>query len=255
MGVLDDRAGLAARVRTAHGDAWQVEGRARRAHGGGTHEVRGARLMASGLPTPKWNNADVTAADADLDAVAAWYAARDLPWGVRVPVELDLAVGERLFTKRAFGLERADVLQGAGAMGVLVRRAGPADLEAYDATDAAVFGDDPALTHRWNAPVLGLVGFEHWLALEGDKPVGVVCTVLSDDRAGPAAMLTGLGALPSRRGQGVEDELLGVAARSAFAAGARLMHTYATGEAGAAWLRSRGFVEAPGFAVYVVRPA
>src|SRR5215211_6122729 len=139
-----------------------TRGRWRGARGGGTHEVRGARLMASGLPTPKWNNADVTAADADLDAVAAWYAARDLPWGIRVPVELDVAVGERLFTKRAFGLERADVLQVAGATDVLVRRAGPADLEAYDATDAAVFGDDPALTYRWNAPVLGLVGFEHW---------------------------------------------------------------------------------------------
>ena len=34
-------------VRTAHGDAWQVEGRMREPLGGGVTEVRGARLMAA----------------------------------------------------------------------------------------------------------------------------------------------------------------------------------------------------------------
>ena len=71
MPSTHDPGSLTARVRAAHGNAWQVEGRARRAYGGGAHAVRGARLMASGLPTPKWNNADITSADVDLDAVAA----------------------------------------------------------------------------------------------------------------------------------------------------------------------------------------
>ena len=253
MGSAVDRIALATRVRTAHGDAWQVEGQARRAYGGGTHLVRGARLMASGLPTPKWNNADITAADADLDAVAAWYADRDLPWEVRVPLELDLAVGDYLFTKRCFGLEQPDALAVARPSDIVVRRAGPADLDTYVAIDAAVFADDPALTRRWVAPVFGSAGFAHWLAREGGTPVGVVCAILSDDGAGPAAMLTGLGGLAAWRGRGVEHELLRVAVRSAFAAGATLAHAYATGDAGAAWLQSCGFVEVPGFAVRVVR--
>jgi N-acetylglutamate synthase-like GNAT family acetyltransferase len=254
MGVPADRGSLAARVRTAHGDAWQVEGRARRAHGGGTYRVRGARLMASGLPTPKWNNADITAADVDLEAVAAWYATRALPWGIRLPVELDRAVGERLFTKRAFGLERPDALRVAAAGSMRVRRAGPADLDAYVATDAAAFGEDVALTRDWNAPVVGLPAFAHWLALEGETPVGVVCTVRSDEWAGPAAMVTGLGVRAPWRDRGVEEDLLREAVQSAFDAGVRLVHAYATGDVGAAWLQARGFREVPGFAVRVVRP-
>lgn len=62
---------LTALVRTALADAWEVEGRAREPYGGGWARMRGARLMASGIPQAKWNNADITAADADLEAVSA----------------------------------------------------------------------------------------------------------------------------------------------------------------------------------------
>jgi hypothetical protein len=95
-------------VRTAHADAWEVEGRLRAPFGGGAARVRGARLMASGIAQPKWNNADVTGTDVDWDEVHAWYAERGVPWGIRVPLELELEleveVGSPLFVKRCAAL-------------------------------------------------------------------------------------------------------------------------------------------------------
>jgi hypothetical protein len=68
-------------VRTAHADAWQAEGRLREPHGGGVCAVRGARAMASGIRTPKWNNADVIHEQVDLEALSAWYESRGMPLG------------------------------------------------------------------------------------------------------------------------------------------------------------------------------
>ena len=51
---------LADRVRTAHADAWAAEGVLREPMGGGVLTLSGIRVMASGLPQPQWNGADVT---------------------------------------------------------------------------------------------------------------------------------------------------------------------------------------------------
>jgi GNAT superfamily N-acetyltransferase len=245
---------LGTRVRLAHADAWQVEGRARLAHGGGAHAVRGARLMASGLPTPKWNNADIEALDVDLQTMAAWYAARNVPWGVRVPAGWDLPIGQPVFTKRCFGRQLTAALPPPIAGGIQVQRAGVADFDAYVATDAAVFGDDPVLTGQWVAPVLGASRFAHWLARADGTPVGVACTVRSDERAGPAVMVTGVGVLPPWRGQGIEKQLLQPALWSAFAGGAMLAHAYASDADEAEFLQASGFLEVPALVVRVVRP-
>ena len=74
-------------VRAAHGDAWQVEGLLRESVGGGVGRVLGARLMVSGIDHPQWNNADVDDPEsADVGGMREWYAARGVPWGVRVPL-------------------------------------------------------------------------------------------------------------------------------------------------------------------------
>jgi hypothetical protein len=119
MGRSDATNEFGARVRTAHGDGWQVEGWARQVHGGGAQVVRGARLMASGLPTPIWNNADIEALDVDLEAIAAWYLARDVPWGVRLPSEWDLAIGQPLFTKRCQSTSDADSITNTPRLGLV----------------------------------------------------------------------------------------------------------------------------------------
>ena len=58
---------LDARVRTAHADAWAVEGVLREPYGGAVATLRGIRVMASGLAHPQWNGADVTGPYSDLE--------------------------------------------------------------------------------------------------------------------------------------------------------------------------------------------
>jgi hypothetical protein len=214
--------------------------------------------MASGLPSPGWNNADIEALDADLEALAAWYAVRDVPWGVRLPAEWDVPIGTPLFVKRCFGLQLATSGRlPAVDVGTPVRieRAGVADVATYASVDADVFGIEPRLARRWVEPVLGVPGFAHWLARSNGEPIGVACTVRSDDRAGPAAMLTGLGVRPGSRECVIEDQLLRAAVESAFAEGATLVHAYAGDAAEAEVLLGAGFAEVPGLQVSVVRAA
>ena len=91
-------------VQVAHGDAWQADGRARIGSGGGVLAVRGARAAASGIPTPKWNNADLSSPEPDWEALRDWYSRLHVPWGVRVPLQFRVAVGAPLFHKRSFEL-------------------------------------------------------------------------------------------------------------------------------------------------------
>jgi hypothetical protein len=186
----------ARRVHAAHADAWEMEGRARSQDGGGTARVRGARLMASGLPDARWNNADIEAADADFDAVIAWYTSRAVPWGIRVPAGLTVDVGTPLFVKRCFALTAGSLTVGEVDLTIRVRRVGAAELARFAAVEAAVFDIPATVASRWIRPVLGTPGFAHWIAEHDDRPLAVATTVASAGDAGPAAMLTGLGSVP-----------------------------------------------------------
>lgn len=213
--------------------------------------VQGARLMASGIPTPKWNNADITAGNVDLDALAAWYAARDLPWGIRVPVELAIHLGKPLFIKRCFGLE-SPAPHWAGVPGVEVRLAGRSDLGAYVDVDAGAFGEASSVSRRWVEPTLGRRGFDHWLALSGEQVVGVAEIVRTDDEAGPAAMLGGIGVRPGWEGRGVELLVAQRAIERALENEVELVHAH---NADGSLCSALGFTEVPGFLIRVVRSA
>lgn len=243
---------LAERVRMAHGDAWQVEGRLRAPYGGGATEVRGARLMASGIPTPKWNNADIVSPDPDVAAMKVWYDDRGMPWGVRVPLSIEFDLGEPLFEKRCAGLARGGFVPAAQVAGVAIRRATPADLESYVMVDAVAFRGDPKLTRAWVTPALGADRFGHWLADAAGQPIGVAMTVRSDGPAGPAAYLSGVAVVPEWRGRGVEPALSSRAIAEAFESDATLVH-FNPDEEEIGWLLPLGFVEVPGFLVRVVR--
>jgi hypothetical protein len=240
-------------VRAAHGDAWEVQGRLRAPFGGGAARVRGARLMASGIPRAKWNNADVTDADVDLEAVNAWYASRDLPWGMRVPLGLAVELGTPLFVKRCMGI-LPDAFPGDAAhSSVRTRRADARDLPAYAALDLAIFGGDIAESRAWIGPELGAPGFRLWLAELDGMPVGVATTVRSNGEAGPAAYLCGLGALPGAPGRTVLDALATTAVTDAFDAGAAFVHANPDDDAAADQLAAHGATEVPGFLVRLVR--
>jgi hypothetical protein len=243
---------LTERVRTAHGDAWQAEGRLRAPFGGGADVIRGARLMASGLPTPKWNNADITARDFDREGLLDWYELRNVPWGIRVPLEIDVDLGQPLFEKLAAGLVPEAFRAASAPAGVAIRLATPADLDAYGAVEMARFGGDEELERRWLAPALGAPGFSHWIAESGGEAVGVAMTLSTDDLAGPAAYMAGVAAIPGWADRDLEPMLASVAAEAAFKAGATLVHTNPDDDE-LEWVASLGFVEVPGFLVRVVR--
>lgn len=211
-------------------------------------------MMASGLPVPKWNNADIISADVDVGALQAWYAERDVPWGIRVPLELSFDLGEPLFEKRCAGLLPDAVRRAAAVRGVSIRRASPGDLPAYAAVELAGFDtDDLELERRWLQPAMGASGFAHWIAEAEGEAIGVAMTLLTAGRAGPAAYLGGVAAVPPWRGRGLEAMLASDAASEAFHAGAAFVH-FNPDDDEVGWADELGFVTVPGLLVRVVRP-
>jgi GNAT superfamily N-acetyltransferase len=244
-------AGPAHRVHVAHADAWQAEGRLRERHGGGALDVRGLRLMASGLPQPQWNSGDVTAADADLDAARAFYAERGAGWGVRVPAGLPWRHGRRLLTLRLMALSPDRFTPTPAVEGLRIAAAGPADLDAVLHVDATAFGEHPDVERQWLEPHLDAPGVDVALATRDGEPVGTGYTVRTDGRAGPCLYLAGVAVLAPARRRGVGATLSSWLLERGLAAGAELAHLHAdTPEAARVYARL-GFEDAEGLDVYV----
>lgn len=251
---VDSDSSLTERVRTAHGDAWQAEGRLREPYGGGAAELPGVRLMASGIPHPQWNNGDVTdPALVDLAAVSDWYAERGMPWGVRVPAGTAWPHGRLLFRKRCMGLRAADYRAVPPPVGVRLVAAGPDDLATYAATDAGAFGDPVELTTRWVAPHLaGAEGFVAALAYLGDEPVGVATAVrTSSTGAGDCVGVFGVGVLEHARRRGLGAALTSYVVSWGIETGADLTWLNPDTDDAARLYARMGFVETGGFDIYV----
>jgi GNAT superfamily N-acetyltransferase len=193
----------------------------------------------------------VTAADADLDAARAFYAARGAAWGVRVPPGIPWPHGRKLLALRFMGLDSAAFTPAPAAPGVAVRLAGPADLETILPVDATAFDEDPALERAWLQPHLGAAGVEVALATLDGRAVGTGYTVRTDDRAGPALYLAGVAVLPGARGRGVGAALSSWLIERGLAAGARLAHLHADNDGAARVYARLGFADADGLDVYV----
>lgn len=250
---MDDGPLTAALLRAAHGDAWQVAGRLRAADGGGVADVPGARLMASGLPHPQWNSGDVhDAAAFDVEAARAWYDARGVPWGVRVPAGEAFAHGRHLFRKRLMGVRPGSFAPASEVPGLALRQAQADDLEAVLAVDVAAFESDAAAERPWHVANLAAPDeVEVVLATAEGTPVGTAYCLRSDGLAGPAAYLGGVGVLPQARGRGVAGAMSSWLCARAFARGARLAHLQPDDDRAARVYARLGFVEVDGLDVYV----
>ena len=242
----------AAPVWAAHADAWQAEGRIRTPHGGGAAELPGVRLMASGLPYAQWNAGDVTDPElVDLDAVRAWYAARTVPWGLRVPPDLDWPHGRLALRKRCMGL-RADAFAPAPcAPGVTIRQAVPGELELVARIDATAFGDPIEPNLGWVAPQLGAEGFRHVLALLDGEPVGVATGVRTSGAGGETVGVFGVGVLQEARRRGIGSVLTSSLVRWGFDGGAALAHLNPETDDAARLYTRLGFTEVTGLDIYV----
>jgi GNAT superfamily N-acetyltransferase len=240
------------RVRTAHGDAWQEQGRLRIPYGGAFAEFPGIRLMASGLQHAQWNNGDVTDASAvDIERVRAWYADRGVPWGVRVPSDQEWTIGRHLFAKRLMGLTPDDSVPAPVVAGLVVREATAPDIDVVAHLDAAAFGGESSVDRPWLEPHLHADRTTVALALLHGEPVGTAYALRSDGLAGPAVYLAGVGVLDAARGHGVAAAMSAWLLERGFAAGAELAHLHPDSALAARVYARLGFVEVPGFNIYV----
>jgi GNAT superfamily N-acetyltransferase len=246
---------LTERVWSAHGDAWQAEGRLRQSLGGGAAELPGIRLMASGLPHAQWNNGDVTdPARLDVEAVRAWYAARaggnGVPWGICVPAGSPFARGRHVFRKRCMALLPERFRAVRASSGVAVGEALPADLATFARIDAAAFAGTVEQTLPWVAPHFGATGFTVALARLDGEPVGVATAIHTDDRAGPSVGIFGVGVLEHARRRGIGGAMTSWLLEMVLAQGATLAHLNPDSEPAARLYARLGFVETEGLDVY-----
>ncbi len=236
---------LTERVRSAHADAWEVEGRAREPFGGGVARLPGARLMASGLPQAQWNNADVTDAAVDVTAIRRWYESRGVPWGMRVPLEIELDFGEPLFVKRCVALLPRST-PGKSPASVAVRP--EFDASTYADLEAAAFAYDVLEARAWLQPQFAHGAFRHWVAAIDGTPGAIGTTVRTDGDAGAASYLTGLALLPDAPVDALQA-LADVAITDAFASGAAFVHANPGTDEEDGILAPHKPMEVPGFIV------
>jgi ribosomal protein S18 acetylase RimI-like enzyme len=244
------------RVHTAHADAWEAHGRLREPYGGGAAALRGIRVMAAGVPHPRFNSADVAAADCDLPAARAWYAARGVDWGVRVPPDVPWPHGRHVFTLRMMELAAADFSPAPPTPGLSLRAATAADLDLVAALDAEAFGGDPDEGRAWLAPLVGAnasppPGVVVALALLAGEPVGAAYSLRSDGLAGPCLYLAGVGVAPAARRRGVAAAMSSWLLEQGFAAGAELAHLHPDSDGAARIYGRLGFTELAGLEIYV----
>jgi hypothetical protein len=204
--------------------------------------------MASGLPHARWNNADVADADVDLDAITAWYGLRHVPWGLRVPLEIDVDLGSPLFVKRCIALLPEEI-SASSATSVQVRREQVPS--RYAALEAAVFDCELDDARAWVEPQFSAAAFSHWVAEVDGAPAAIATTVQTHGDAGPAAYLTGLAALPDAPA-GALREIVLFASLEAFAVGAAFVQANPSEEQELDVLLRCGGIEVPGFQVRIV---
>jgi len=258
--VTDDDA-LARRVRAAHADLAEREGRLRTATGGGALRLPGIGLMASGLPRPQWNNADVLAsadvAAIDIGRVRRWFAERAVPWGCRVPLGFPWPYGRRLLTKRVMsaGLDDLAAEHRRQPDGVRIGTVGPDELDAFARVDAAAFGDEVGPTADFARPMVGAAGFRCLLARDSGEPAGVAYGILtdgdSDGEGGTTLGIFGVGVLADHRRRGIGAALTTDLLHWGADAGADLAWLNPDDDRAARLYTSLGFREVAGFDVYV----
>lgn len=239
-------------VRTAHADAWEAHGRYREPAGGGVQRLPGIRLMACGLPHPQWNSGDVLDGDVvDIAAVAAWYDAKGVPWGVRVPHGMSWAHGRRLFTLRLMGLASGAFRAVDVPTGITLRVAGAADVDAVLSVDTVAFGEPMEVERPWVEPILSQSSLSVCLAERDGEPVGSGYCLVTDGDAGPAAYIAGVAVLPDARRLGVGAAVSSWLVRRGLDAGAQLAHLHPDTDQAARIYTRLGFVEVDGLDIYV----
>ena len=235
-------------MRTAHADAWAAEGALRAPMGGGALALTGIRVMASGLPQPLWNGADVTGRYPDLETARAFYAERGLTLGVRVPEGMPWSAGRHVLDLRLMGLAPRAFAPAPEVPGLALRVAD--DVETVLDLDTAAFGGDRDATRPWIEPHLTAPGFTVALASLDGEPAATAYSLRTDGAAGPCLLLAGVAVAEPLRRRGIGAAISSWLLARGFADGARLAHLHADTDAAANVYARLGFVEAGALRVF-----
>lgn len=239
-----------ARVYTAHVDAWQAHGRVFEPYGGGTAELPGMRLMASGLPYPYLNTACVLdAGDADIGSARAWYARRGLAFGAIVPTGTSWPHGRRLLEQRLMAALPGRFTPAPLPVGLVLRRARPADMGDVTRVDNGAFRSDRTVTSAWLGPLCGSGEVEIALAELDGEPVATGYGTRCLGEAGRTLYLGGIGVLPARR-RGVAAALSSWLVVRGFEQGAELAHLQTESDDAARVYARLGFEQCSGIDIY-----
>jgi ribosomal protein S18 acetylase RimI-like enzyme len=208
--------------------------------------------MATGLDHPQWNSADIDDPETvDVDAVARWYAERGVRWGLRVPAGAPWPHGRFLVRKRLMGLSPEGYRPAGPAEDVTLRAATHADVAAVVAVDREAFGDHGELQQTWIELLFRHRQVTYVVAERSGVVAGVGYSQRTDEDAGPALFVGGIGVRASMRRRGIGSAVSSWLVTAGFDAGARLAHLHPDTEDAARIYRRLGFVEVDGLDIYL----
>lgn len=165
------------REREALLDHWRRDALARPL--GGVLDLDGAQAHGLGIPVPQWNGLLLRRVPGDgvYAAAAAWFAARQTPWGIVVPDELDHEPPGATRLVELPVLTRP--LAGLPDLPPLPCDAAPT-AEQVTAVQDAAFGDPPGLALAFVTPVLGAPWRRTVVVAEQGLPVATACVSLGE---------------------------------------------------------------------------
>lgn len=244
-----------ARQRAAAYAVWRAEALA---HGGAAEERDGLLCWSTGVAVTYWNGAYVTrlpAQPVQIEWARRWFAEREKPYGVLVPVELEPAVaaaagtaGLRLTAvQRCMALHARDYVPPAPSpSGFEIRPTTSADLADFLTVQVEAFRLEPVPAREFLAPPVGMPAWTHLTGYLDGRPVTSGIAV----RTGDAVGVYGVGTTVAARRQGLGAALTAALLTAAFDAGATFAHLNPSDLAAGVY-RRLGFREAGGFAIWL----
>lgn len=246
---------VTARLREATYAVWRAEAGAH--DGGAVAAFDGLLCWSCGVAVRHWNGVFVTAVPAQpaetLARAERWFTAREMPYGVLVPAELEPAMSpftvaaglHRVAEQRCMVLRPADFRAAAPAE-LEVRRTGPADVEDFLTVQVEAFEAEPVTARAFLAPPVGRPGWTHLTGYLDGVPVVTAIGV----RAGDVLGVYGVGTTVAARRRGFGATLTASLVREAFATGATLAFLNPS-DLGAGMYRRLGFREVGGFGIWL----
>jgi ribosomal protein S18 acetylase RimI-like enzyme len=208
-------------------------------------DLGGVAVHTTGIPVRHWNGAHLTDPRGldRLDAVAAWFAERGMPWGLLTPSEWELSPALEHVTDQRVMLRSLDVLPPLPDL----------PLRWTSATDAAsvqaaAFGDPLEETTAFVGPKLLNSACGVVTAYAGQLAVSTATLVVVD---GMAAVF-GVATLPAYRRQGWGRATTLAVLHEGARRGADLAYLNPS-DSGEPVYRALGFTDAPPWRVWVAR--